>query len=108
MIIGVISFFMFVLKQTTALKKIQELFVKLTDAEGDDNCEELTDILWEKVHMFLFELMVLYILICMYLILLHVLISRYFSSTEKHSHRKSLPNKEICVSFVKSINHFLL
>jgi hypothetical protein len=88
MIIGVISFFMFVLKQTTALKKIQELFVKLTDAEGDDNCEELTDILWEKVHMFLFELMVLYILICMYLILLHVLISRYFSSTEKHSHLK--------------------
>jgi len=91
MIIGVMSFFMFVLKQTTALKKIQQLFVKVMDVPNtDEECEELTDILWEKVHMFLFELMVLYIIICMYLILLHVVISRYFSNTEKHSLRKLL------------------
>jgi hypothetical protein len=89
MIIGVISFFMFVLKETTALKKIQQTFLKVTEAPADDNCEELTDILWEKVHMFLFELMVLYIIICMYLLILHVLVSRYFSMTEAVSHCKS-------------------
>jgi len=89
MIMGMIAFLIFVLEQVG----FEELIATKIAQWLQLPCSEAATEVFEKVHMALFGLVVLYMINCTYLIILHVLIFKGWSRVEKMSPstKKSLP-----------------
>jgi len=81
MIMGMIAFVLFAMEQ---MKVSEDLASKIA-TWLKLSCPEATSVIFEKVHMAVFGLVVLYLVMCCYLILLHVIIYRSWDKVEKLS-----------------------